>query len=111
MTIIQVISVAPIALGASHRASSAPARQTRRIVRATGLTVRSILSTGGGGGDLMSGLLPAGTLACRHEEGRRPSRRRPCAIMGRSRCLGGARRTRAKVGQPPVFNGIAFCYE
>ena len=53
MTIIQVISVAPMAFGASHTARSAPARQTRRIVSATGLTVRSILSTGGGGGDFI----------------------------------------------------------
>src|ERR1700685_637847 len=53
MTIIQVISLAPIAFGAIHTARIAPARQTRRIANATGLTVRSILSTGGGGGDFI----------------------------------------------------------
>src|ERR1700733_10059505 len=58
ITIIQVISVTPMALGASHTARSAPARQTRRIVSATGLTVRSILSTGGGGGGFIQDRTP-----------------------------------------------------
>src|SRR6202020_908168 len=67
MTIIQVISVAPMAFGASHTARSAPARQTRRIVSATGLTVRAILSTGGGGGDFIRGSDPQGHCRRRTE--------------------------------------------
>src|ERR1700722_10779931 len=96
MTIIQVISVAPMAFGASHTARSAPARQTRRIASATGLTVRSILSTGGGGGDFIRGSDPQGQCR-RQDEGERAESRLSVLPWVARPVLAAARSTWAKV--------------
>src|SRR5208337_258212 len=49
-TIIQVMIVMPVALGASQRARTAPARASARTAKTRGFGVRSIRSTRGGGG-------------------------------------------------------------
>src|SRR3984957_1372951 len=105
MTIIQVISVTPMAFGASHTARSAPARQTRRIASATGLTVRSILSTGGGGGAFIYGSDPqdiaVDTLERERAESHAVERVLPRAV---NPVLTAGRSTWAKVRRAPQFS-------